>query len=101
MLVGDMTDEVKLMLHVNNSQQNDDFSPASYRLLLGQAYASLWTDIRTEVSEANLLAKYDMLWNPLGQTMELPVPLQDKLIWDIWTLGPPDASPLCPANRNP
>lgn len=98
MLVGEMIDEVKLMLHVNRSQLNDDISQSDYRLFLSQAYESLWSDIRTEVSEDNLLSKYDIQWNPTSQTMELPVPLQDTLIFDIWTLGPPNNTPLCPAN---
>lgn len=97
MQVGDMISEVKLMLHVNSSQLNDNISQDDYRLLLNQAYASLWSDIRTEVSEANLLAKYDIQWPPQAQTMDLPEPLQDKLIWDIWQLGPPSDTPLVPA----
>lgn len=98
MLVGDMIAEMKFMLNVNDSQMNDNVSPSNYLLLLTQAYQSLWSDIRMEVSEANLLAKYDIQWNPASQTMELPVPLQDKLVWDVWTLGPPNNTPLCPAN---
>lgn len=98
MLVGDITDQVKLMLHVNRSQLNDDIAPSDYRLLAQQAYESLWSDIRMEVAEDNLLTKFDIQWDPLSQTMELPVPLQDKLIWDIWQLGPPDNMPICPAN---
>lgn len=98
MLVGDITDEVKLMLKVNRSQLNDDIAPSDYRLFAQQSYESLWTDIRTEVSEANLLAKDDILWNSANRTMPLPVPLQDKLIWDIWQLGADGITPLCPAN---
>jgi hypothetical protein len=97
MLVGDITDEVKLMLKVNRSQLNDDIAPSDYRLFAQQAYESLWSDIRTEVSEANLLVKDDIQWNPAHATMTLPAPLQDKLIWDIWQLGP-DGTPWCPAN---
>lgn len=97
MLVGEIIDEVKLMLHVNRSQLNDDIAQSDYRLFAQQAYESLWSDIRTEVSEANLLTKYDIQWPPQSQTMELPTPLQDKLIWDIWQLGPPNNTPLLPA----
>lgn len=96
MNVGDMVAETKLMLHVNSSQLNDDISPDNYKLLLTQAYQTIWTDVRTEVAEANLLAKWDIEWPADEQTLTLPLPLQDQLIWDIWQLGASN-QPVCPA----
>lgn len=84
---GEIRNNVKFSLNVNASQLDDSILDADWNRLIQQAYNKAWKELRTAVAREATVEQYDFTWASGALTMELPGPLKNATLHEIWEVN--------------
>lgn len=84
---GEIRENCKFDLNFNASQEDDSILDADWNRLIQQAYNKAWKELRAAVAREATVEQYDFTWTAGALTMELPVPLKNSTLYDLYEVN--------------